>query len=158
MHARFFAASVVFDGRRELPSRRRRRRYGGKLFDQARRARRADPEIHFDQSLDDLAEQGRSLWCSLLQRLSVALQNPLHRFDVVRPIERAPPCHRLEQTHAERKQIRSSVDILAAHVLGRHVRDLAFRATACRSHRILDRLCDAEVRELRLSGAAQQNV
>jgi hypothetical protein len=149
---------VAFDCGPERASCLRWRRYRSQLFDQPRRARGADFGIDLDQTLDDLAQGWRNVRGEVSKRSPVTIEDPLHRLNVVSAVERADSSSSFEQDYAEREQVRSSIDGVAAHMLGRHVGHLALCASACRHGRVVDRFRDAEVCELGFTRSAQQDV
>jgi hypothetical protein len=149
---------VAFDCGPERASRLRRRRYRSQLFDQPRRARGADFGIDLDQTLDDLAQGWRNVRGKVSKRSPFTIEDPLHRLDIVSAIEWSHSGGRFEQDNTEREEVRSPVDGVTAHVLGRHVGHLSLCASACRHGCVVDRLRDAEVCKLGFARSAQQDV
>src|SRR5262249_30739605 len=72
--------------------------------------------------------------------------------------ERRLPRQHLVEHHAQREQVAARVDPRAAQLLGRHVERRAERLARLRERGAARVERDAEIRDLRLAGAAEQDV
>jgi hypothetical protein len=155
---RFGAAAVLFHRCGKGLANGGKGRHRGQLIEQLVRALYARIDVDLDQSLDHLAELFRRVGGGFGERNSVAFEDLSHRLDVVDAVEWTCAAQGFEQDDAQRKQVGSTVDRLAAHPLRRHIGDLPFGAPTCRHVGVVDRFRDPEIGELCFSRAAQQDV
>ncbi len=89
----------------------------------------------------------------------VALDDELERLVLGRALEQALARRELEEHDAEREDVAPRVDVFAASLLGRHVRDLALELPALRAlGRLRAALRDAEVDDLHVAREADDDV
>ena len=81
--------------------------------------------IFFEAAPHEFFERRRDIRIQLDQLLRLFLQNRAERFDRRIALERARAAQHLVHNRAEREDVRSPIDQLAAHLLRRHVADRA---------------------------------
>ncbi len=107
-------------------------------------------------------QRGQQLRCELravtLEHAQVGLENPRQDVELVSARKQRPAEQHLGEHDADGEQIAARVELAADHLLRRHVAHLAFELSGIRPAVDEARAHDAEVGELHLPRAADENV
>ena len=94
----------------------------------------------------------------LRRRLELAVDHPIDQRELPGRVEAALPGGELVHDRPEREHVGAAIDVLAPHLLGSHVRQLALDRSSSRDAGQLGRRRNAEVRQLDLAVVAHQHV
>src|SRR5512133_440772 len=110
-----------------------------------------------ESSVDDGFEPWRNVWCHVAELGEVTFTNPLQDVEYRSIRVHASTSGAFPKHHAHTEEIGAMIQSARAHLLGRHVRDLALDDSALGLAR-LKRLRDSEIEQLAVSRIRHEHV